>query len=181
MNPILETIRRLFRERGDEAYIGEKVSQTEHALQAAWAAEKSGATPELITAALLHDVGHILDLEYTAGYDPLVDLQHENAGARWLEERFVPAVYEPVHLHVAAKRYLCATDPTYHDLLSEASRASLRAQKGPFSPTEAQEFEAHPFYRSAVELRRWDDIAKIPGLATPSLEHFLPFVEKSLA
>jgi phosphonate degradation associated HDIG domain protein len=172
---------RLFAERGAAAYLGEAVSQAEHALQAAWAAEQAGAGSALVSAALLHDVGHLLhDLpEDCAGHG--LDDCHEALGARWLERHFGPEVAEPVHLHVAAKRFLCAAEPEYRAGLSEASLLSLKLQGGPFSAEEAARFRRGPFAAAAVALRRWDDAAKGAGLPTPPLAHFRPYLEAALA
>jgi phosphonate degradation associated HDIG domain protein len=172
---------RLFQERGAAAYLGEPVSQTEHALQAAWAAEQAGAGSALIAAALLHDVGHLLhDLPEDCA-EHGVDDAHEVRGARWLARHFGPDVAEPVRLHVPAKRYLCATDPAYPGRLSEASVRSLKLQGGPLTPAEVARFRAGPHAEAAVALRRWDDQAKVKGLATPDLEHFRPHLEAALA
>jgi phosphonate degradation associated HDIG domain protein len=177
----IELVMRLFKERGDAAYLGEPVSQTEHALQTAWAAEQAGAGGALVAAALLHDVGHLLhDLPEDCALAGIDDA-HEVRGARWLARHFGPEVAEPVRLHVAAKRFLCATDPTYAGRLSEASLRSLRLQGGPFTPDEAAEFRAHPQAEAAVLLRRLDEQAKVPGLPTPDLEHFRPCLEAALA
>src|SRR5262249_32499223 len=101
-----------FRRRGGDHY-GEGVSQQEHALQAAWLAEREGASPALIVAALLHDIGHLLhDLPDDVA-DQDIDTEHESLGSAWLSQYFGPEVSEPVRLHVAAKRYLCATEPGY--------------------------------------------------------------------
>src|SRR5262245_56541694 len=109
---VLNDIARLFAEHGGTAYLGERVSQTEHALQAAWAAEQSGAGPAVIAAALLHDVGHLLhDLPEDCAQAGTDDA-HEVRGALWLLRYFGPEVAEPVRLHVAAKRFLCATEPS---------------------------------------------------------------------
>jgi phosphonate degradation associated HDIG domain protein len=167
----------LFRERGDAAYLGEAVSQTEHALQTAWAAEKAGADSDLIAAALLHDIGHLLHHFPEDCADHGVDDRHEELGARWLARHFGPAVSEPVRLHVPAKRYLCAVEPKYLHGLSPASTRSLQLQGGPFTPEEAAHFRDGPFSRAAVLLRRWDEEAKVPGLKTPDLEHFRPHLE----
>jgi phosphonate degradation associated HDIG domain protein len=177
----IEFVLRLFKERGDAAYLGEPVSQTEHALQTAWAAEQAGADAALVAAALLHDVGHLLhDLPEDCALAGIDDA-HEERGGRWLARHFGPDVVEPVRLHVAAKRYLCATDPTYLGRLSEASRVSLRLQGGPFTPDEASTFRANPHAEAAVRLRRFDEEAKVPGLATPGLEHFRPCLEAARA
>lgn len=174
---VIERIFTLFRERGDAAYIGEPVSQTEHALQAAWAAEKAQAGSALVVAALLHDIGHLLHHLPEDCAQAGIDDRHEALGARWVERHFGPAVSEPIRLHVPAKRYLCATEPGYRDTLSAASVLSLQLQGGPFSPAESSAFQQSPHRAGAVALRRWDDAAKIPGLPTPDLEHFRPHLE----
>jgi phosphonate degradation associated HDIG domain protein len=162
----------LFARRGGDGYFGEAVTQTEHALQAAHVAEQEGAADELVVAALLHDVGHLLhDLGEDAA-ERGVDDTHEDAGYRWLLGQFGPAVAEPVRLHVAAKRYLCATDSEYWAKLSPASQLSLRLQGGPFTPGEVAAFEGRPFWRDAVRLRRWDDGAKVAGWRVPPLGHY---------
>ena len=88
--------------------------------------------------------------------------------ARWFGED----VTRPVYLHVAAKRYLTATDPAYAATLSPASALSLRLQGGPFSAEAARRFAAQPGAEAAIRLRRWDEAAKRPGAATPPLDHF---------
>ena len=87
---------------------------------------------------------------------------------------------EPVRLHVPAKRFLCATEPAYLGQLSEASLLSLKLQGGPFTPVEVAEFRSDPHAEAAIALRRYDEQAKIKGLATPGLEHFRPCLEAAL-
>jgi gamma-butyrobetaine dioxygenase len=154
------------RARGAEAYLGEPVTVTEHSLQAAAQAEADDRPAALVVAALLHDVGWLLH----AGPRP-----HEERGAAYLAASFGPEVTEPVRLHVAAKRYLCAVDQEYYDRLSDASRLSLRLQGGPFTTAQARKFEEHPCFEAAIKLRRWDEEAKIPQLATPPLEQYLDY------
>lgn len=179
-NDPVETILRLFQERGDSAYIGEPISQTEHALQTAVLAERAGHSPELIVAALLHDVGHLLHDYAEDCADEGIDDSHEELGSRWLESRFEPGVSEPVRLHVQAKRYLCSIDPSYLAQLSQASQKSLNLQGGPFSEEQVEAFRQHPHFESAVILRRLDDEAKIPGLVTPGLDHYRTLLETFL-
>lgn len=176
---VADQVTELFDRRGDSEYGGEDVTQLEHALQAAWLAEREGASPALIAAALLHDVGHLLhDLPDDAP-DAGIDDHHENAAANFLRRSFPPSVTEPVRLHVDAKRYLCAVDATYRGTLSEPSLVSLRLQGGAMTPAEVAAFEAKAFAEDAVRLRKWDDAAKVRELATPPLGHFLGYVRQS--
>jgi len=180
-DPIIDGIARLFAERGGSLYFGEAVSEAEHALQAAAAAERDGATPAQIAAALLHDIGHLL---HDLGEDVAqrgIDGRHEDVGATWLARHFGPDVAEPVRLHVPAKRFLCATETDYLDQLSPASRESLHLQGGPFTADEAAAFARHAYAQQATALRRWDDEAKVPGLATPGFDHFRRYLEAARA
>ncbi|MBP5856404.1 metal-dependent phosphohydrolase [Marivibrio halodurans] len=162
----------LFAQAGGRDYLGEVVSQQEHALQCAVCADQEDAPPPLVAASLLHDVGHYLhDCAEDAAAQGL-DSRHEQAGADFLARFFPPEVSEPVRLHVDAKRYLCAVEPDYFDRLSEASVHSLNLQGGPMSPAEVAAFEANPHHRAAVRLRRWDETGKVEGLRTPAPEDF---------
>jgi phosphonate degradation associated HDIG domain protein len=167
----------LLQTRGRAAYYGEAVSQQEHALQTAALAEKEGASDALIAAALLHDVGHLIHGQDEDFAERGLDGRHEEIGQAWLARHFSPAVTEPIMLHVDAKRHLCAVDREYERRLSPASRRSLELQGGPMRAEETQQFEGHEFYREAVRLRRWDDEAKIPGLAVPGLSHYRTLLE----
>jgi phosphonate degradation associated HDIG domain protein len=177
---VVEQILRLFAERGDSDYGGESVNQRQHALQAAHFARTAGASPTLVTAALLHDIGHLLHHLPDDAPEQGVDDRHEELAARWLKRWFGPAVVEPVRLHVPAKRYLCATEPGYLERLSEPSRLSLRLQGGPMSRDEVAAFHAHPECAAAVALRRWDDEAKVPGMVVPPVEAYVGAIEESL-
>jgi len=173
-------LRRLFAARGDSAYGGEAVSQAQHAFQAAHLARQAGAGPGLIIAALLHDVGHLLhDLPDDAPDDG-VDDRHENLAASWLARWFGDDVVEPVRLHVEAKRFLCAVDPSYETQLSEPSRLSLKLQGGPMTDDEVRAFRASPHHESAVALRAWDDEAKDPDLVVDELDAYLSLIKDSL-
>lgn len=175
----LEEIRTAFARRGHEGY-GEGVSQLDHALQCGTFAERDGASAALISAAFLHDIGHMLhDLPQDVA-DTGLDTQHESLGSAWLSRYFGPAVTEPVRLHVAAKRYLAAVEPGYFERLSAASVLSLRLQGGPMSPAEARAFEAERYFADAVKLRRWDEEGKILGYKTPPVAHFERYVADSL-
>lgn len=170
-NNCVDQIFALFVKRGGNEYFGERVSQTQHALQVAYFAAQERAPESLIAAALLHDIGHLLsDEEDMAARG--VDGRHENSGDIWLRRYFSPAVTEPIRLHVEAKRYLCHVDPSYLGTLSAASLVSLKLQGGAFNKSEAAEFERRFHASEAVRIRRWDDRGKIPGLDVPELETY---------
>ncbi len=178
---LIDVIFDLFDAKGDSAYFGEPVSQLEHALQVAHLAEQAGSPDSLVVAGLLHDVGHLVHGEDEEVADRGLDARHEDAGASWLVPHFPAEVVRPIQLHVVAKRYLCAVEPSYHDALSAASRQSLKLQGGAMTPAEAARFEADPFHEAAVRLRRWDDQAKVPGLAVPPLAHYRGRIVAALA
>ncbi|AFY46643.1 phosphonate degradation operons associated HDIG domain protein [Nostoc sp. PCC 7524] len=172
MKPIIEDIIHLFNEKGAELYGAEAVSQLEHALQCAALAEIAGQSQELISACLLHDVGHLI---HSLGEDAAakgIDDRHEFRAIPLLRQLFGAAVTEPIRLHVAAKRYLCSVNHEYWDSLSPASKRSLELQGGRFSPTEAEHFISQPYAQDAVQLRIYDDLAKVINLQTPDLTHF---------
>lgn len=171
----------IFKDKGEGSYFGEPVSQLEHALQAAYFAQQEQAPESLVVAALVHDIGHLLEDIPEDTADLGIDAMHEEIGRSWLAERFGPGICEPVHLHVAAKRYLCATNPGYLARLSPASVQSLKLQGGVMRPDEVADFERHAHYKEAVALRHWDDRAKIPGLVTPALVTYREAIERAVA
>ena len=170
----LNDIEQLYAARGGLHY-GEGVTQLEHALQSAALAKAQGCAPSLIFAALLHDIGHLFETEESvtgAG----VDDRHEASGARMLEVFFPEAVWRPIALHVAAKRYLCFTEPQYGAGLSPASQQSLKLQGGPFERTQAQAFERAPYWRDAIQLRRFDDMGKREEISGRAFADYLPLM-----
>ena len=169
---VVDEITRLFEQKGGREYEGEGVSQLEHALQAATHAERAGAPRELVCAALLHDIGHLLNDKGDTPTLRGVDDEHQNAALPFLRGHFPAAVVEPIRLHVDAKRYLCATRADYYGRLSEDSKRSLELQGGVFSAAQAERFIRQPHAAEAVRVRLWDDAAKTPGAATPDLAHF---------
>jgi phosphonate degradation associated HDIG domain protein len=169
----LDDIEAVFARRGGEQYSGEPVTQLEHALQTAALAEGQGADDELVTASLLHDLGHLL---HDLGETPTlrgVDDVHQYAALPFLRGLFGERVLGGIRLHVDAKRYLCATRAGYQTALSADSQRSLALQGGVFTTEQATAFIARPGAADAVSLRLWDDLAKTAGLATPPLSHFL--------
>lgn len=171
----LDDIRALFLARGAATY-GEDVTQIEHAVQCAALAEAEDAGSALIAAALLHDVGHLLDGDEAAAEQGRDDA-HEDLGATLLARFFGPEVTEPVRLHVPAKRWLCRREPGYVEALSDASRLSLELQGGVYTDEEADAFLASPHARAGIRLRRWDDAGKDSGLASLPFARFWPHVE----
>lgn len=176
-------IRHLFaflKDRGQSNY-DESVTQLEHALQCAELARSRGLPDRAIAAALLHDIGHLLVDEHD-GQNAFLeqDLNHEAVGAEFLDEWFPREVTDPIQLHVAAKRYLCTTDSTYYDQLSEASKRSFALQGGPLSDEEREQLEGNPHLEIALTLRRLDDQGKVAGKPCPAIEDFAGEVGRSL-
>ena len=162
----------LFKTRGHQQYGGEAVTQLEHALQCATLAETGNQSQEMIVACLLHDIGHLLD----KSSDREKNDNHESRAIPLLQQFFSAAVTEPIRLHVRAKQYLCAVDAGYWETLSPQSRHTLQLQGGIFNKIEAEKFINQPFAQQAVQLRQWDDRAKVVGFSTPDLDHFVPIV-----
>jgi phosphonate degradation associated HDIG domain protein len=169
----LDDIRHLFDAHGSTAYSGEPVTQLQHALQTAWLAEEAGASRELIVAALLHDLGHLLNVQGETPTERGIDDLHQYYALPFLRPVFSDAVLEPIRLHVDAKRCLCAIHREYHARLSADSVRSLQLQGGVFDADEARAFMAKPYARDAMTLRRWDDDAKDASRVTPPLSHYL--------
>ena len=171
----LTDIARLYATRGGLSY-GEGVTQMEHALQCAALAEANGGTPSLVAACLLHDIGHLFEKEdEVTGF--AIDHRHEARGAKILSGFFDSAVWQPVALHVAAKRYLCFTEPGYFAALSSASQRSLTLQGGPFDAAQANSFEKADYWQDAVALRRFDDMGKRDEISLRSFDDFIPLLQ----
>lgn len=165
-----------FARNGGDHY-GENISQLQHALQCAQLAREHGCSDTLIIASLLHDIGRMLEPESNAEELRGIDAEHEEIAARALSGDFPPEVTEPIRLHVAAKRYLCATDPGYTATLSDASILSLSVQGGPMSDDEVQAFEREEFFADAVQLRRFDDWGKRIGCPVAELDFYVEMME----
>jgi phosphonate degradation associated HDIG domain protein len=174
---VADDVVRLFEAGGAESYFGEAVSMLEHALQTAHFAREAHAPDALVVASLLHDIGHLVEAVPADIADWRIDAHHEEKGAAWLARRFGPEVCGPVRLHVAAKRYLCATDPGYFARLSPASVHTLKLQGGPMNAAEVAEFEREPYSEDATRLRRWDDAGKVAGLETAGLEDYRTLID----
>lgn len=181
MHEITRWIVDVFERRGREMYGVEEVTQLQHAIQCARRAEQAGAANELVVAALLHDIGHILgegSLPESCAMN--LDDDHEAAGHAFLSRYFGPSVADPVRLHVAAKRYLCTCEPGYQQLLSPTSLKSYFDQGGPMDGAELERFRREPHFREAIELRRWDDLAKDPDDQSEGIRDFVQRIDDAL-
>ncbi|WP_298904996.1 HD domain-containing protein [uncultured Aliiroseovarius sp.] len=175
---IVEFIGGIFDRRGGEEYLGEDVTMAEHMLQGATIAEQNGQSEEIIVGALLHDIGHFTSEFGTYHPDDTEDRHHEDAGAEVLEQFFPSVITDCVRFHVAAKRYLCATKPTYFDRLSAASVHTLELQGGPMNADEVAEFEQNPNLKEIIAVRYLDEAGKRAGMETPDYWHFAPMVQR---
>jgi phosphonate degradation associated HDIG domain protein len=172
----LDDIAHLLTDRGQQQYGREAASQLDHALQCAALAEEAAESTQTVVAALLHDLGHLIAPENARGDRSAPrerDDLHQYIALPFLHGVFAPEVLAPIRLHVDAKRCLCTIDAGYWDTLSPASKHSLTLQGGRYSQEEAEAFMREPFAQEALRVRRYDDLAKVKGRATPSLAHYL--------
>jgi len=169
------------RESGGEQYFGEAVTKLAHAEQCAWHAQQAGADEELVLAALLHDIGHLLDTEEAMRDERVGVINHDQVGRRWLLDRgFSERLANLVGGHVAAKRYLTATNASYRERLSPASKETLHLQGGPMDEASALAFANEPEMRDMLRLRAWDEMAKDPMWQGPSLESYREMLDRHL-
>ncbi|MET9490557.1 HD domain-containing protein [Nocardia sp. NPDC006630] len=177
MTHAYEILAGLFEGEGANDYLGEQVSMATHMLQTARVARESGAPTALVVAAVVHDVGHFSGTMSGRELMRGNDNHHDTIAAEWLSQWFDAAVTEPVRLHVAAKRYLCATDSTYYERLSQASKFTMAVQGGNMSPEEVAAFAAEPHCDAATALRRFDDAGKDPNAPQLTLADFRADIE----
>lgn len=175
---IVSFIQDIFERRGGEEYLGEPVTMAQHMLQGAHLAELANEDEVTVVAVLLHDIGHFTSEFGSFSMDDTTDRFHEEAGAVVLEPFFPSLVTDCVRHHVAAKRYLCATDPEYFEQLSEASIHSLNLQGGAMSPDEIKDFEKLANLASIVKVRKFDDAGKVAGMKTKSFDEYVPMIQR---
>lgn len=178
---LVDRLEALFAAIVRESYLGENVTIGDHMLQCAALAEGEGAPEALVAAALLHDVGYYLDPAPDADNEARPLKRHDTAAGRALAPLLPAAAVEPIRLHVEAKRYLCAVEPSYYERLSEASKHTMRLQGGVLSEAEAAAFGTGPHAADAVRVRRWDEAGKVPGAAVPGFGHYRPLLERLVA
>lgn len=168
----------LLNSKGNEAYHSEPVSQLEHALQSAYYAKYHTDKPNIILAALLHDIGHLIEDETE---DLLGHYDHDRIGAAYPRDLgFGPDITRLVENHVRAKRYLVTTDFDYKNKLSAASKLTLIQQGGPMRVDEVESFESDPDFDDIILIRICDELAKTPGLPVPLLESYSPMIKQYL-
>jgi len=177
---VVDFILDLFARRGAEEYMGEPVSMAQHMEQTAACAVADGASDELVIAALLHDIGHFVGDFPIDALENGIDNLHEEAAATYLKAFYPASVTEPIRLHVAAKKYLCAVDEQYFAHLSEASVQSLLVQGGPMRQAEIETFESSPYHQSAIQIRRYDDDGKVAGLEIKPVDSYRDKLESLL-
>ena len=178
---IVDFICDIFYRRGREEYLGEAVTMEQHMLQAAYFAEQDKQPEVVVVAALLHDIGHFTSEFGAYSPDDTKDKYHEIAGAEILQEYFPGLISDCARYHVAAKRYLCATQPEYFDRLSDASIHTLELQGGPMTAAEVEEFERQPNLEKIIKVRHYDEAGKIADFKTPPLSHYEPMMRRQVA
>ena len=180
---VIDKVFSLYEKHGTADYIGEPVSQLEHALQAAMMAEEEGFDTPIVLAALFHDIGHLVAL--SKGNEKSMNgfgaVSHEDIGEAFLKElNFPKRITDLVKAHVVAKRYLVSKDYTYFNQLSEASLQTLNYQGGKMSEAEMSDFENHPDAAIFIQMRMWDDKAKLENFATKDLDYYKRICENYL-
>ena len=180
IHDMINDIINIYTKWGTQKY-DEQLSQIDHAIQCAALARQAGASDDLIIASLLHDIGHLLELESKSGNVNIdINDKHEATGTKYLARSFGTGVTAPIALHVDAKRYLCAVEPTYFDMLSEGSVKSLELQGGPMTDDEARRFEGLGGFEDAVSLRRWDEQGKILDLEVAPFSAYVQMMQSLL-
>jgi phosphonate degradation associated HDIG domain protein len=179
---VADEIINLFQWYGGNEYAGEKVTQLEHMYQAAELAENQGYDEEVILAAFLHDIGHIcVSAERENQMDGFGTRDHEEVGADFLKQRgFSKRLIRLVESHVEAKRYLTYARPGYYEQLSDASKKTLEFQGGRMSQEEAGAFEQYPLFDLIIQMRLWDEAAKIEQQPVGNLDKYRNMIIRHL-
>jgi len=177
----LENLFTLYKKYGDYDYIGEKVSQVEHMIQAAMIAEEEKQEKDVILACFLHDIGHLIGIDKNLKSDEFGTFDHEHVGSEYLRDiGFKYPIPELVINHVAAKRYLTYKYPEYYEKLSNASKNTLKQQGGPMSDKEATEFENNPLFNLSLKMRTYDEKAKIENLVLKPIDFYFNLINDYL-
>jgi len=160
-------------------YIGEKVTISEHMIQSAMIAEKAKSSSSLVCACLLHDYGHFILEDPDELVRKELDGKHEDIGYEYLKKFFKEGVVKPIKYHVLAKRYL-ARKEKYFNLLSDASKISLKLQGGVLNQNESKEFEKKDFFKHSIKLRKFDEVAKRTDIKMKSIIEYKDLLSSQL-
>ena len=160
-------------------YIGERVTMSEHMIQAAMLAEKAKCNDDLVCSCLLHDYGHFILEKPDELVKLKVDGEHENIAYEYLKSFFKKEIVEPIKNHVLAKRYL-ARNKKYYNQLSEASKVSLHLQGGILNNRESNKFEAQEYFKPSILLRKFDEAAKRTDIKMKSIHDYKKLLSSKL-
>jgi phosphonate degradation associated HDIG domain protein len=179
---VTDEIMGFYQKHGGAEYAGEKITQLEHMAQAAQLAEAAGYDEEVILAAFLHDIGHLCEAGRVDNeMDGFGIKNHEEIGADFLKSKgFSKKIVRLVESHVVAKRYLTFKYPEYYHKLSAASKKTLEYQGGPMQEEEAGAFEHYPLFDLIIQMRKWDEEAKIEHLPVPDLSRYRELIFQHL-
>ena len=160
-------------------YIGEKVTISEHMIQTAMIAENAKSSNNLVCSCLLHDYGHFILENPDELVRKKIDGKHEDIGYEYLKKFFKKEVVEPIKYHVLAKKYL-SREKKYFNLLSEASKLSLKLQGGVLNKKESKEFEKKDFFKNSIKLRKFDEVAKKTDIKMKSIIEYKDLLSTQL-
>ena len=192
---ICNSIIKLYTEYGHSDYIGENITQLEHALQcmnlALYDTRLNGCNEYIkkcvVISAFLHDIGHLVGLEQkNKGFAELEMrdsnvlngmslgfVGHEGLGWSYLKNLgFPPLICELVYSHVMAKRYLCSIKKSYYDNLSNASKETFKMQGGLLTKFEIDKFRNSEYSDYKIMLREYDDNAKVKYVSINTNKYF---------
>ena len=160
-------------------YIGEKITISEHMIQSAMLAEQAKSKDELVCSCLLHDYGHFIIEDPAELVKNDKDGNHESIGYEYLKNFFKKEIVEPIKYHVLAKRYL-SRNKKYYNHLSDASRISLKLQGGILNKKESDEFEKVPYFKNAIKLRKFDELAKKTNIKIKPINDYKDLLNSQL-
>ncbi len=160
-------------------YIGEKITISEHMIQSAMLAEKTKSKDAFICSCLLHDYGHFIIEDPDGLVKNNKDGNHESLGYEYLKNFFKKEVGEPIKHHVLGKRYL-ARNKKYYNHLSEASKVSLKLQGGILKKKQSNDFEKMPYFKNAIKLRKFDELAKKTNIKIKSINDYKDLLNSQL-
>ena len=162
-----------------DLYLGEKLTVAEHMIQTAMLAEKNKEKDQLICSCLLHDIGHLIIQNSNLIVSRPLSVKHEDVAYDFLKNHFKSEVTEPIKLHVQAKRYLCCNSH-YYELLSDASKTTLKIQGGKMNDYEIKKFTSLKFHKDAIALREYDDKGKKTNIKMKKIDEYKDLLTSQL-